>query len=65
MNRDTLAEHHRAGEPAALSAARHFLAGTAEAITPDTPAPELLACLAGYRAHLAAVVATAGDQGSP
>jgi hypothetical protein len=41
---------------AAVSAASHFLAGTVEAIAPDTPAPELLTFLARYRAHLAAVV---------
>jgi hypothetical protein len=43
-------------EPA-LSAARRFLAETAETITPDTPAGELLACLTRYRAHLSALAA--------
>jgi hypothetical protein len=57
MNLDALKEHPSADEPV-VSAARRFLAGTADSITPDTPAGELLACLAGYRAHLAAVVAT-------
>jgi hypothetical protein len=37
----------------ALAAARQLLASTAEAITPDTPARELLACLTRYRAGLA------------
>lgn len=38
-------------------AARQLLAETVEAITPATPARKLLACLARYRAHLAALVA--------
>jgi|GEM_PF-5877794 len=42
MNRDALREHPPVEEPA-LSAARHFLADTADAITPDMPAT----CLPG------------------
>jgi hypothetical protein len=40
-----------------LTAAREFLAETAEAVAPDLPAADLLSCLTRYRAHLAAVVA--------
>jgi hypothetical protein len=39
-----------------LSAASRLLVSTAEAISPDKPASELLACLTRYRAHLSAVV---------
>ncbi len=46
-----------AGRDIALSEAERFLAGTSEAIGPDTPAPALLRYLARYRAHLATVVA--------
>ncbi len=42
---------------AALVAAEQFLADTAEAVTPDTSASELLRCAASYRAHLAILVA--------
>jgi len=42
---------------AALAAAEQFLASTAEAVHPGTPAPALLLYAARYRAHLAAVVA--------
>jgi len=45
----------------ALAAARQFLAATAEAITPDTPARDLLACATRSRAHLAALVATGSE----
>jgi hypothetical protein len=39
-----------------LAAARHFLAQTAETVTPDANPAELLAWLAQYRANLAALV---------
>ncbi len=46
-----------AGRESALVAAERFLAETAEAVTPDTPAPALLSYAARYRSHLAALVA--------
>jgi glutathione S-transferase len=46
---------------AALAAAERFLASTAEAVHPDTPAPALLHYAARYRAHLAAVLAASRD----
>lgn len=45
------------GLAAALVAARELLISTVDAINPGTPARDLLACLARYRAHLATVVA--------
>jgi hypothetical protein len=41
----------------ALMAAEQFLASTVEAVHPDLPAAVLVRYAAGYRAHLAAVVA--------
>jgi len=41
----------------ALLAAERLLAGTAESVNPGTPAADLLACVARYRAHLAALAA--------
>jgi hypothetical protein len=49
----------------ALSAASRLLASTAEAIGPDTPASELLACLTRYRAHLSALVTASRPVPSP
>jgi hypothetical protein len=48
---------HPAGTASALAAAEWLLAGTADAITSDTPAHDLLACLTRYRAHLSALAA--------
>ncbi|HUY46571.1 MAG TPA: ATP-binding protein [Streptosporangiaceae bacterium] len=45
-----------------VTAARHLLAGTAEAVGPDTPAPVLLDYLARYRAHLAALASLSHGQ---
>ena len=41
----------------ALDAAERLLAETVEDISPDTPAPALLACIARYRAQLATLAA--------
>ncbi len=46
----------------AVAAAEQLLAGTADTVNPGTPAPVLLACLAQYRAHLAALVAASRDR---
>ena len=51
------------GMAAALAAAERLLAGTADAITPDTPARDLLTCLTSYRAHLSALAAATRDAG--
>ncbi len=49
--------------PASVIAdAEQLLAGTADSMNPDTPAPVLLACLAQYRAYLAALVAASRRQ---
>jgi hypothetical protein len=49
----------------ALRAAEDFLAGTAETITPETPARELLRYAGLYRSHLAALVAAARPMKTP
>ena len=48
----------------ALAAARELLASTVEAINPGTSARDLLACLTGYRARLADLVAASPVPGS-
>ena len=45
------------GHQAILVGAERLLADTADAITPGTPARDLLACLTRYRTHLSALAA--------
>ena len=63
----TLTDLTADGQQAALTAAERLLAGTAEAIGPGTPAPDLMACLTRYRAHLSALTTTtrAATSGTP
>ncbi len=49
----------------ALRTAEDFLADTAEAITPETPARDLLRYAGLYRSHLAALVAAARPMKTP
>lgn len=52
-----------AGLDATLLAAEQFLADTAEAVNPGTPARELLGYATRYRAHLSALAAACRDPG--